>query len=287
MIYRLCLLLACFFFSPMSGGESEKPLIAVSTTPYSGLLGSLLEDIALVHVCVPGTISAHTWEPNPQDVIRMKNVLLWFGTGEPFEKKLMRMLQEEQLPIHFIDLREGIEGLHESHSCHAHHGEIDPHIWMSPPKLLQQLDHIVLALKNAFPSSLALLDERFSRMKQDIQILHEEITRLLQPFERSVIVSSHNAFAYFCHEYRLTNLPIEHEGKELTPHELSTLLKKAQQAHVHTIFTQKQYPTRAAEQIGDALCARLEEVNPYSKEYLSMMREIAHAFAKEGALQKE
>ena len=287
MIYHLCLLLSFLFFPSLCTEEAKKPIVAVSTAPYSGLLSDLLEDIAFVHVCVPGTISAHTWEPRPQDVFLMKEALLWFGAGEPFEHKLLRMLQEENVSVPLVDLREGIEGLHERHSCHAHHEGIDPHIWMSPPKLLQQLDHIVQALKKTFPSSCALLEERSSRMRQEIQALHEEISRLLQPYEGSVIVVSHNAFAYFCNEYTLTNLPIEHEGKELTPHELMSLLDKAKQAHVHTIFTQKQYPTRAAEQIGYELKARLREINPYSKEYLSMMREISNAFAEEGALQKK
>lgn len=270
---------------PLHSEAAQKPLVAVSITPYAGLLSNVLEGIADVHVCVPGSMSAHTWEPKPHDLIAMKKALLWFASGEPFESKLLNALQEEKSPIRFIDLRDGVEILH-GNGCCSHHG-IDPHIWLSPPRLLIQLDHIEKALKESFPSSSSLIGKRTSELKAAIEALHKELLTSLAPYKGTTLVVAHHAYAYFCDEYHLKELPIEHEGKEMNIHELVELLDLAKKAHVHTVFTQVQYPQKAAEQIAKELQASLKELNPYSSEYLSMMYELQDAFKREGALQKE
>jgi zinc transport system substrate-binding protein len=287
MKYFLFFILSFLFSFPLLPQEGKKPIVAVSITPYSGFLSTLLEDIALIHVCVPGSMSAHTWEPKPNDILPIKESVLWFGIGEPFEQKLLLLLQEEKYQTHFVDLRKGIEVIHGHSCCHHETHGIDPHIWLSPLKLIQQIGIIEDALKEAFPSQASLIEERATQIKNEVQTLHNSIIVTLKPYEGTVLVVAHSAYTYFCEEYNLIQLPIEQEGKEPNIHQLVQLMDKAKEAHVHTIFTQKQYPKKAAEQIGKALKAQIQELNPYDKEYIPMMQTLTNAFEREGKLQKE
>lgn len=271
--------------------QKKQPLIAVSNAPYKPFLDTLVQDIATVHVCVPGNMSAHTWEPKPKDSVRMKEAILWFGIGEPFEQKLLSVLQEQHIPIHFIDLREGIDCLSGCSCCHHERekrlSSKDPHIWMSPPKLIQQIDHMKNALQKVFPSHAELLEQRAACIQTTLTTLHADIARRLQKYRGMCFVVAHSAYSYFCDEYHIVQLPIEQEGKEPTLQELSRLIEQAKKAHVHTIFTQKQYPKKAAEQIALALSATTFELDPYSSDYYTMMHSIAQALEHEGALQEQ
>ena len=75
-------------------------------------------------------------------------------------------------------------------------------------------------------------------------------------------------------------MSIEFEGKDPTPKQLTELLQIARIDNIHTIFTQMQYSTKGAELVAHEIGAKLVNLNPYSQDYFSSLREIAEAIAK-------
>ena len=284
---RIILFIFAFLFPFLSahGQHTNHQIVAVTVEAYAGILEDLLQGIAEVHVCVPNGISAHTWEPKPKDTIRLQKAILWFGTGEPFEAKLVPLLQEQNCMLRFVDLREGLETIHDGCTEHTH--AIDPHIWMSPKLLLQQLTCIENELKVSFPERADEIEKRANKIRKTLIDLDSYIRRTLEDHQGALIIVSHGAYSYFCKEYNLVQLAIEKEGKELTIQELNELVERAKKQHVHTILIQKQYPSKAAKQISKQIGCTLQEVDPYSKNYFKSMLDITKAIHDEAHRQNE
>lgn len=270
--------------------EARPQIVAITVSAYSSILSTMLQGISEITVCVPSGASAHTWEPKPNDTLCLQKATLWFGTGEPFEPKLLAITQEQNKTLRFVDLRKGIEPLYEDTCCAHDHGQgltIDPHIWLSPKQLVKQLETIEIELKATFPEKAHLLSERAAKLRASLLDLDAYIRRTLGHHKGSYVVASHAAYGYFCREYGLIQLAIEKEGKEPTVQELLNLVDQAKKKHVHTIFIQKQYPSRAAEQIATQLNAHIKELDPYAKDYFKDLLEITTAIHEEAQLQHE
>lgn len=276
--------LCCFFAPHMRAKEPSRPLVAVTVSSYQLFLKQLLEGLANVHVCVPNTSSAHTWEPKPQDIIALKDTVLWFGTGEPFEKKLLEVLNEDTCRTRFVDLRVGVDLLYE-HCCPHHKGTADPHIWMSPTRLIKQLTTIDVELQKTFPEHAQIIHDRAIILMQQLQELDTYIKKTLQDVKDTIFIVAHDAYGYYCQDYTIRQIPIEREGKECSTQQLLDIISLGKN-HVHTIFTQKQYPTKAAEQIASHMGAKIKELDPYSSDYFQSMKEITQNIFEEGHYQQ-
>jgi zinc transport system substrate-binding protein len=90
---------------------------------------------------------------------------------------------------------------------------------------------------------------------------------------------SHPAYAYFCRDYQLKQLSIEFEGKDPSPRQLTSVLTRARQAGIKTVFIQMQYNNKGAQLIAKELGAKIVTLDPYAENYFIMMREIASHFA--------
>ena len=288
-VFKILFFVTCILTSlplfPAQEASKELPLVAVTAPAYSTFLSTILDGIAEVHVCVPSGISSHTWEPKPTDTLCMRRAILWFGTGEPFETKLVSALEAQNEPLRYVDLRTCADCI-QGCACGHIHG-IDPHVWLSPKQLLKQLGLIEEELKKTFPNQAQLIAKRVATLQETLQDLDSYITRTLKPYEGATIVVSHGAYSYFCQDYGIKQLALEQEGKEPTLQELRHIIDEAKQAHVHTIFTQRQYPTRAAKRLSEELHATMKELDPYGPDYFRNMLHITAAIKEEAILQHD
>lgn len=265
--------------------NTDIQIVAVTVPVYSNILEDLLEGVAEIHVCVPNGISAHTWEPKPRDTMHLQKAILWFGTGEPFEAKLVPILQQQNCMLRFVDLRQGVDTIHDGCSEHIH--GIDPHVWMSPKQLVKQMHVIEKELTNTFPDHAKEIEKKAANIRTTLIDLDSYIRHTLEDHQGSLFFVSHGAYSYFCKEYNLVQLAIEKEGKEPTVQELVDIVEQAKKHNVHRVFIQKQYPSKAAKRISEQLGIQIQELDPYSKDYFKSMLDITKAIHDEAHRQHE
>ena len=252
--------------------------VLVSIAPQKYLIEEIAGKTVEVELLVPEEMSSHSYEPTIKQIIQAKEADVWFCIGENFERKLYESFGAA-LPI--VDAREDLPLLYsackECSSC-----RFDPHIWLSCPLLVRQVQQIADTLSKALPENRELYQENARRLIQRVDKVDQKIKTLLQGREGQAILVSHPAFGYFCHDYKLTQMAIEVGGKEPSPKQLTTLIKQAKERRVATIFTQPQHPLRSALRLQEALGIKRHQINPYKEDVLANLESIAEAFASHG-----
>lgn len=251
--------------------------VVVSVAPYRFFVEKIGGDTINVIVFVPVGASFHDYEPTPKQIFTASNADLWFRIGESFEGRAIQAFQGHKMPVRFVDLRDGVNlilNVGSGHCC-CHANGADLHIWLSAREAKIQASAIAKALMETYPEHKALYQERLEGLLRELSDLDTYIGQTLASLKDRVIMVGHPAYAYFARDYNLTQLPIECEGKDPTPRQLTTILEQARAAHICTIFTQRQYGEKAVRLIANELKASVVMLDPYSDDYMQMMRDIA------------
>ena len=109
--------------------------------------------------------------------------------------------------------------------------------------------------------------------------LDKTIAKKLAPHTGKSILLSHPAFGYFCRDYKLKQVSVEHEGKDPLPKHVSSILESAQTSPIQTVFTQAQYNNKGAKLIAEKLNLTPYEIDPYSANYLNNLLLVAEYIA--------
>lgn len=273
----ICLLLVSCSKTPKTA--SQKPLLLVSIAPYRFLVERVAGDSFEVSAIVPGAANPHSFEPTMSQVRQMDQGLVWFRIGEPFETKMVPILQKKTW-IH--DLRDGIPLIEEGHSLSCKHcsmDHFDRHIWLSPNLAARQTEAIEKVLAERFPERAEEFKNNGAELRRELIALDREIQEILQPVERRLILVSHPAFGYFCKDYNLEQLSVEYEGKEPRPKHLEEVLKRAVSQSMEVALALPQYNNKGAQLIAEKLHVPVHLIDPYSAEYFETMRKLAQLIA--------
>lgn len=270
------LLLFAFIFQL----HAEEDSVLITVAPYVQIVDLLTEKTIRSDLVVPPGASFHDYEPTPKQILQAQKAKVWFGIGEPFEKKVSAFLQKHNPEFVFVDLRDGVELL--SSACGHGHQHHDPHMWLSPKILQHQTQVIGETLIEVFPEKKDIIEKNLPKVLRKLQDLDTQLHKLFANKKDLVVLVAHPAYAYFCHEYGIQQISIEYEGKEPSAKQLTDLIKKARELHIHTVFTQGQYPGKGALLVANEIGAEVIALNPYSQDYFNAMLEIGTQFAKEG-----
>jgi len=277
------LMFAANLFAVDTAKDNRSHQVIVSIAPYKFFVEQIAGDTVKTNVFVPIGASFHDYEPTPKQVFTAGNSDIWFRVGESFENRAVQALQGHQLHTQFVDLRQGVnliivEPGSEGHCC-CHADCADLHMWLSPKEVKIQAQTIAKALIEKYPEHKELYQKNLEKLLQSLDQLDKDISTELAPLKQRIIMVGHPAYAYFTRDYKLNQLSIEFEGKDPTPRQLTTILEKARQAHIKTIYTQKQYGSKAVQLVANELKANIVTLDPYSDDYFNMMRNISKTIA--------
>lgn len=144
IIYLILSLCACGEAPAESGGEGLN--IVCTVFPAYDFAREIAGEKANVVLLVPPGSEAHSFEPTPQDVIRIENCDLLLCNGGESEAWLEEILEGRENDILTLAMMDCVETLeeetkegmqttehsHEEHEEHGHEEEYDEHVWTSP-----------------------------------------------------------------------------------------------------------------------------------------------------------
>ena len=122
--------------------------------------------------------------------------------------------------------------------------------------------------------------DRHDAFVGELDALDREIRALLDPLANRRFMVLHPAWGYFADAYGLTQLAIEHDGKEPGARTLATLIAQAGRENVRVVFVQPQIDRRSAVQIARAIGGTVIAVDPLAADYTDNLRDVAHRFAE-------
>ena len=223
----------------------------------------LVEQIGGEHVKVdvlvqPGQ-DPHTFEPTPQQVVALGRAAVFFKIDMPFEAMLLENIQRRQPAARWSSTRrEGIQKrkIEDSHGEEAagndrdeesHAGELDPHVWLSPPLLKTMADkHRGGALPGRSVAQAGIPAEP-RRVGRAARRARRRVRPMLAPYRGRTFYVFHPGLAYFAEAYGLNEAAIEVAGQPPTPKQLRALIEKARAEGVKTVFVQPEFIRKAPE----------------------------------------
>lgn len=265
----------------------------VSIAPLKPLVENILGDDFEVSVLVPQGASPETFEPTPKQLRDVETARFVFGTGLlEFEQALLhRVARNEQI----INLSQGIEliagscshahhtytttcehGCSHDHNHDAHHHAhgIDPHVWCSPKALGKMAENTYHAIAREMPDSTKY-GEHYTTLCIRLLELDEEVAELCRQSPRSTFFIYHPALTYLARDYGLTQVAVEHEGKEPSAKHLARIIEQARTEGVKHIFYQSEFPASSVEVICKDINATAVEINPLKEDIFENIRHIA------------
>lgn len=289
---RLRLILTIFILTILFNGCRERKIVVenraiVSIAPLKPLVENILGDDFEISVLVPQGASPETFEPTPKQLRDVESARFVFGTGLlEFEQELLhRIARNKQI----INLSQGIDLIagtcshaHHNHNTTCEHGcshehhhahGIDPHIWCSPKTLGKMAENTYSAIAQEMPDSTKY-GERYTTLCIKLLELDEEVAELCRQSPRSTFFIYHPALTYLARDYGLTQVAVEHEGKEPSAKHLSRIIEQARSEGIKHIFYQSEFPASSVEIICKDTNTTAVEINPLEENIFENIRHI-------------
>ena len=158
------------------------------------------DDIDLKVLVGPDS-DAHEYEPTPSDAQTIGNADVVIVNGLGFEGWLGRLIVASGYTGTVVNATQGIEPLTLGGGLYT-----DPHAWQSLPNAKTYVINIRKALVKADQSHAGSYRANAGHYLDQIDELNARVTKDIAaiPENKRKIVSTHDAFQYFAHEYHVT-----------------------------------------------------------------------------------
>ena len=239
-----------------------------------------------VDVLVQPGQSPSTYSPTAKQMAKLTKSQVLFCIGVPFEKALLGKIGDTMKELLIVDTAASLRTLEgESHDDeeeddgdgheHHHHGETDPHTWLSPPLVQQQAKVICDAMVRLDPEGKAVYETNLKAFTNDLEDLHQRITKALAPVKGRELFVFHPAYGYFANTYGLRQVAVETGGKEPSARQLVQLIRKARKQGAKVLFVQPQFSRKSAETIAKSIRGAVVPLDPLARDYIGNLEEMA------------
>jgi manganese/iron transport system substrate-binding protein len=247
VLLSLCAVV-CLTHAPAIAAES-KPVLLASTTQIADFTRQVVGDRCIVKCVLAPGADPHTYQPTPDDVqmvlgadLCLENGLHlegknWMGTLARDARKPIATCTDGLAPLDIRDKGETIP---------------DPHAWFSPRNAAVYVNNIVKAVSDLDPEGRPQYEARAKLYLQQLRVLDAWIREMVAkiPPDRRILVTTHDAFNYFCREYKfnpqndfLSIAPVgwstgSEVGAGMTPERRKLVVKSIQDAGAPAIFVE-------------------------------------------------
>lgn len=230
--------------------------------------------VTVASVYPPGS-DEHTFEPTQQDMIEYADADYLFAIGlglEGFIESAETTLANQNVEIvrladsisddaliedeahdqseeestdehaHEEDEHAHEEESHEEESHEGHdHGELDPHIWISPSISVELAKSIRDYLIEAAPEQQEQFEANFAELEMELVALDDSFKQMVTEAERDTFFVSHAAFGYWATEYGLNQVSVAglNSQDEPSQRELAALVDQAREQDIDYILTEQ------------------------------------------------
>ena len=259
-------------------------MVLVSVEPQRFFVEKIAGDRINVEVLVPPGKEPETYNPTPNEIKKFARSRVFFRTGFPSEATFLPKLKTLAPKLKVVDTREGLRlremEEHSAHGCAHCEGGIDPHIWLSPTLVLQQIDTVLRALIELDPEGKAEFEENAEIFRGELEKTRREIAEILAPHQGETLYVYHPAYGYFCYEFGLKQKAIEVDGKDPKIKELAEWKRQAKEDRAGIILVQPEFNPAPAELIAKEIGAKAVVHSPLEPNYLSNLIELAQIISQ-------
>ncbi len=198
-------------------GVTKDDVVITSFEPARFLAERLVGDLHPVICPTPADADPASWRPSRDDILAMQKAMLIVVAGADFEQwvdtaslprnRVLRLAEGLRDPL--IEF-ESTTHTHGAGGEHTHDG-VDGHTWLDPIGLVEQSEHLLEALTNAWPDSANAFESNAVTLRRDLEDLHADYEAIAADMQAAWVLCAHPAYNYLARRYgwEPTNLDID------------------------------------------------------------------------------
>lgn len=160
-------------------------------------------DAQLTMLIKPGS-EAHSYEPTPNDRIKIDECDLFIGVGGESETWAETVLESGEKSMVILNITDSVElletGDHDGHG----HSEKDEHVWTSPENAMEIVRDICDKLCEISPENAATYRANTEKYLTELETLKNDFLSLADNAKtKTVVFGDRNPFAYLAHDMEL------------------------------------------------------------------------------------
>lgn len=248
----------------------DKKTIYVTISPLKSIVEEVVCGDYNVEVLVPKGASPESFEPTMKELMALNGAEYIYSTGLiNFEQTLTSSVEYSE---RIINLSEGIELMEGccSHGHHHHKHGIDPHIWTSP----RALQTMVRNIESSLPVDSVKYSVAADKLLNKLSKLDSLCNSSIADSGVDAIMIYHPAFTYYARDYCIEQISIEHDGKEPSPRQLTSLVDKARNHGITKLLIQPQYGKDKLRSMALECDAEIIEVDPLSDDIMAEIERV-------------
>jgi len=283
--------------------------VAVSIGPQKAWVEAIAGDLVDVVVLIPPGYSPANYQPSPKQMIDFNQSDVYFYIDVPAEQNIMESVKEEGMllvdlaevsddhyPARFFDEdhedHEDYED-HEDHEDHEEHEDHDahenqedeeghdhvhtgrdPHIWLSPRRVMVMIEEIVHVLSELDPDNKATYEANGQAYMDQLKQVDEELKDAFFNLKEKSFLIYHPSYGYFADDYGLNMVEIEVDGKTATIRGLESVIDFAKEHGIKDVFYQDEFDSQQAEVVADELGGKTIQLSPLSEDYIEALKYV-------------
>ena len=231
---------------------------------------------------IEGDADAHHWEPTPKLLMQINEADLFLLNGAGLESWLPDVQASLTGKVKSVDLSDGVtlrkgEADHdheEDHDDHEedhddadhddkeehehHHGEFDPHYWLSPKAAAIQAKNIYEALVASDPQGKEVYDANYKALQEKFEALERDYAEKLKPYRGRSVIVPHEAFGYLFDAYGLKQIGLEGMLADGQPSakKIAEIVDLAKKEGIKTVFYEAYGDDKEAESVAAEIGAK-------------------------------
>lgn len=248
MFHRILLLLVTL----LPAYAMTSPSVTVSIMPIHSLASNIMQGIGKPVLMIDGNQSPHDFQlrPSQRRALEQSNLVIWVGPSmEGFMSKISSSLPETQ---HQLILMEDAAlstslATHSANNPGQHgHGNLNPHIWLSPELAIKISEAINRKLQQIDPDNATAYEANTRHLITELESLKQALGIQLAPVKEQRFVVYHDAYGYLVEDYGLSQAGVVtlDEHRLAGAGHLRALRQGLINSEVRCLFTEPQFEPR-------------------------------------------
>ncbi len=260
---------------PQENSDEDKLTIYTTVYPLTYFTERIGGNLVQVKSIYPTGSNEHTFDPTQKDMMNLADADLFFYIGmglEGFVDNAKKTLANEQVKLiatsnsvsdeelvqeqaHEEEGKDEDEHGHENEAVENHddhdHGDIDPHLWISPTISIKLAKSIQDSLIEQDPANEETYKKNFEALQTELKALDTEFQEMANNVPNKTFFVSHAAFGYLAGAYGLEQVAIAglNSQDEPSQKELTEIVELAKEKQIKTILFEQNVSSNLAKVI--------------------------------------
>lgn len=234
---------------------SAKLQVVATLFPLYDFARTIAGDRAEVTMLLPPGMEPHSFEPKPNDIVRISRAGMFIYTNrymEPWAESILKGMDRQRVRV--VDAGQGVQYLQNvagdehdhdvpgNHGAEGHAGVVDPHIWLDFSNAALMVDNILAGFVAVDPANAARYRMNAAGLKGRLAALDQRYREGLSDCATHVFLhGGHYTFGYLARRYGLEYHSLSGISSESEPSaaRMAEMVRQIRSSGVHYLFAEE------------------------------------------------